>query len=65
MSLHDKLALTSNLFRLRCLFLCRLRSLLLDDFLRDEVASDGVRGEGWVDLNLLILSEHWLLGVLL
>ena len=65
MGLHDKLALASNLFRLRCLFLRRLRSLLLDDLLRDEVASDGVRGEGWVDLNLLILSEHWLLGILL
>ena len=65
MGLYYELALASNLLCLCRLLLSRLRSLLLHYFLWNKVASDRIRGKGWVDLDLLVLSKDGLLWVLL
>ena len=58
--LADGLALSSNLLSLLSLVLGCLNGLLLDDLLRDEVASDLVAGILGIDLDLFVWLEDWL-----
>ena len=60
MCLSNEGALFCDLFRLSGFLHRRLRRLFLYDLLGHQVASDGVAGEVWVDLNLLMFTKHWL-----
>ena len=64
MRLNDELALFSNLLGHIYLFFRRLGGLLLDDFFRDQVASDRVLSKLRIHLNLLILAKDRLIDFL-
>lgn len=65
MGLHDELPLASDLLSLGRLFWGSFCSLLLDNFLWDEIAADRIRVELWINLDLFTVFKDGLFGVLL
>ena len=63
--LHDELPLASDLLGLGRLLRSGFCSLLFDNFLWDKIATDRIRVELWVNLDLLTIFKDWFFSVLL